>query len=142
MDAGGGGHHCVSVTPPGPGHGRRGSRRDTSRSSCSCRDPARPGLSLCYQAHVENIGWQSEVCDGGVAGTTDQSLRMEAMKIRVAAAPTLTSVVYQAYVQDLGWLPPVRDGSVAGTTGQGRRLEAIKISLEECPAGTALCSTG
>ena len=24
---------------------------------------------VCYAAHVENIGWQSPVCDGAIAGT-------------------------------------------------------------------------
>lgn len=38
---------------------------------------------ICYQTHVENIGWQNEVCDGQVAGTTGQSLRIEAIRIRV-----------------------------------------------------------
>ena len=36
---------------------------------------------ICYRAHVQNIGWQSEVCDGRVAGTTGRSLRMEAIRI-------------------------------------------------------------
>jgi uncharacterized protein YjdB len=32
---------------------------------------------------VENNGWLNEVCDGDTAGTTGQSLRMEAIRIRV-----------------------------------------------------------
>jgi uncharacterized protein YjdB len=36
-----------------------------------------------YQAHVQNIGWQNWVKDGEVAGTTGQSKRMEAIKIRI-----------------------------------------------------------
>jgi uncharacterized protein YjdB len=50
---------------------------------------------VCYRAHVQNIGWQTrdadpangrdanEWCDGEVAGTTGQSLRMEAVRIYV-----------------------------------------------------------
>jgi uncharacterized protein YjdB len=37
--------------------------------------------SICYQAHVQNIGWQKQVCNGAVAGTTGRSLRMEAIRI-------------------------------------------------------------
>ena len=42
-----------------------------------------PKPSVVYNAHVQNIGWQSEVADGADAGTTGKSLRMEAVKIRL-----------------------------------------------------------
>lgn len=38
---------------------------------------------VCYAAHVQDVGWQSTVCDGGVAGTIGQSRRMEALRIWV-----------------------------------------------------------
>jgi len=37
--------------------------------------------SDCSQAHVQNIGWQNEVCNGVIAGTVGQSLRLEAIRI-------------------------------------------------------------
>ncbi|MEW5931090.1 MAG: hypothetical protein AB1941_26800 [Gemmatimonadota bacterium] len=37
--------------------------------------------SICYEAHVENVGWQDQVCDGAVAGVP--GWRMEAVRIRV-----------------------------------------------------------
>jgi hypothetical protein len=40
-----------------------------------------PPSRICYQAHVQNIGWQGTVCNGQQAGTTGQSLRMEAVQI-------------------------------------------------------------
>jgi hypothetical protein len=36
-----------------------------------------------YRAHVQSIGWQSWVSAGQTAGTTGQSLRVEAMQVRV-----------------------------------------------------------
>ena len=38
---------------------------------------------ICYDAYVQNIGWQGWQCDGDVAGTVGQSLRMEAIEITV-----------------------------------------------------------
>ena len=84
---------------------------------------------LCGDAHLANFGWEPEVCDGVMAGTTGQSRRIEALKVRVASAPTTTRVYTQAHVQDVGWQPGVFDGQIAGTTGQSKRLEAVKIQL-------------
>ncbi|WP_106059606.1 hypothetical protein [Clostridium vincentii] len=36
-----------------------------------------------YQAHVQDVWWQSWVKDGEIAGTTGQSKRMEAIRIRI-----------------------------------------------------------
>jgi uncharacterized protein YjdB len=41
------------------------------------------GARLCYRAHVQNIGWMTEVCDAAQAGTTGQSLRLEALQMRI-----------------------------------------------------------
>jgi len=89
-----------------------------------CAMSYQPLTGLCYQAHVENIGWMAPVCDGDVAGTVHQSLRMEAIKI---TAPPGHSVCYQAHVQNIGWMAPVCDGAIAGTTGQSLRMEALKV---------------
>jgi uncharacterized protein YjdB len=84
-------------------------------------------VHVCYRAHVQSIGWQNEVCDGAVAGTTGRSLRMEAITIRLVNAAPGVHVCYQAHVQSIGWQGLVCDGAVAGTTGRSLRLEAIRI---------------
>lgn len=89
----------------------------------SCAMSAPP---ICYQAHVENIGWQPQVCDGAEAGTTGQSLRMEAITITAPGR----SICYQAHVENIGWQAPVCDGAVAGTTGQGLRIEALRVWIQ------------
>lgn len=99
---------------------------------------SQPSVSVEYQAHVANIGWQAPVYDGQVAGTTGQSLQMEAAIIRLLNAPDV-SIGYQAHVAEYGWLPEVYDGQVAGTTGQSRRMEAIAIRLLNAPAGWRVC---
>ena len=38
---------------------------------------------LEYQAHVQSIGWQGKKHGGKIAGTTGESLRIEAIEIKV-----------------------------------------------------------
>lgn len=90
---------------------------------------------ICYQAHVQNIGWQGTVCNGQTAGTTGQNLRIEAIKIFLQGAPAGVGICYQAHVQNIGWQSTVCNGQEAGTTGQNLRIEAIKIWLTNPPSG-------
>ncbi|MBC3888605.1 hypothetical protein GH810_09820 [Acetobacterium paludosum] len=90
-------------------------------------------VSVSYQAHVQNIGWQSFVGEGETAGTTGQSLRMEALKLNLDNAPGEASIKYEAHVQNVGWQSVVSNGQEAGTTGQSLRMEAVKITLENLP---------
>ncbi len=83
-------------------------------------------LPLCYQAHVQSIGWQPQTCTGDVAGTVHQSLRMEAITITAPGR----SICYQAYLENIGWQAAVCDGAVAGTVGQNRRMEALRVWIQ------------
>jgi len=87
--------------------------------------------SVQYQTHVENIGWQGFVADGATAGTTGQSKRLEAIKIKLANqdASNSGSIQYQTHVENIGWQGNVQDGALSGTEGRGLRLEAIRIRL-------------
>jgi uncharacterized protein YjdB len=63
-------------------------------------------------------------------GTVGQSLRMEAIEIRLTGdLAAHYSIRYAAHVQDIGWQPAVIDGQAAGTTGLAKRMEAIRIEL-------------
>ena len=84
-----------------------------------------PGRHICYQAHIQNIGWQPVVCDNVVAGTTGRSLRLEALRVWVDVG----HVTYWSHLQNIGWTAEVRDGAQTGTTGQSRRLEAIGLRI-------------
>lgn len=92
--------------------------------------PNATGRHICYAAHVEDIGWQQPVCDGAVAGTTGQGLRMEALDIVVSG---VGGVCAAGHVQNIGWQAVTCAGDnaniVVGTTGQGLRLEALDISV-------------
>ena len=79
-----------------------------------------------YAAHVANIGWQSIVSDGAVAGTTGRGLSMEALNVSLSSNPY--AVELSGHVSNVGW-QDWKTGS-CGTTGQSRQLEAVKIRLK------------
>ncbi|MBW3572956.1 MAG: hypothetical protein KY467_17815 [Gemmatimonadetes bacterium] len=88
-----------------------------------CPEPPR----VCYQAHVQDYGWQAPVCGNGqYVGTTGQARRMEAVAIWLEG-DTDEGICYEVYVQTYGWQGLSCNGQVAGTTGQGLRLEAIAV---------------
>ncbi|MFF4185120.1 polysaccharide deacetylase [Streptomyces sp. NPDC001691] len=99
----------------------------TTRARASLAPSARV---ICYAAHVQDIGWQSAVCDGSVAGTTGQSRRMEALAISTSG---VGGVCADAHLADIGWQGWAcgRDGDVVtvGTTGQSRRMEALGVQV-------------
>ncbi len=84
-------------------------------------------LSVITQAHVQRIGWQGMVPNGVVAGTTGQSLRVEAMSVSVSGFSG--GISYKAHVQKEGWQDWSYDGNHTGTTGKGLRMEAVQIRL-------------
>ncbi|MDH6115173.1 uncharacterized protein YjdB [Kitasatospora sp. MAP12-15] len=92
--------------------------------------PNDTGRHICYAAQVQNIGWQAAVCDGQIAGTVGQSLRLEALNIAVSG---VGGVCAQAHVQNIGWQNPVcgNDGDVleVGTVGMSLRMEALSIMV-------------
>ena len=84
-----------------------------------------------YSGHVQNIGWKSYVSDGETAGTYGQSLRVEALKIRVKSMPEGISggVQYRMHVQNIGWQDWVKDDAEGGTHGSSLRVEAMQVKL-------------
>ena len=88
-------------------------------------------ITIKYQAHVEEIGWQNYWAeDGAMAGTVGRNLRLEAIKIVLENAPKGLRVKYQTYIQKTAWQGWVYDGAVSGTTGQALRVEALQVMLE------------
>lgn len=92
--------------------------------------PEGDGSHIEYCAHVQNVGWQNYVRDGGNAGTTSRGLRIEAVKVKLSGPiEQKYDVWYRAHVQDYGWLAWTKDDGVAGTTGLSKRVEAIQVAL-------------
>jgi len=91
---------------------------------------------VCYRAFVENNRWQAVVCNGTVAGTTGQSLRMEALQLWTARSNV--SLCYQAHVENIGWQTEVCDSDAAGTMDQSLRIEALKMRVANAPTLTSI----
>ena len=86
--------------------------------------------SVNYSTHVQDIGWQGYVKDGSTAGTTGQSKRLEAIRIKLSNNTSYNGTIqYQTHIQDIGWQGWKANGQMAGTSGQSKRLEAIRIKL-------------
>jgi hypothetical protein len=88
-----------------------------------------PAPSVVYEAHIENIGWQGPQRNGETAGTTGQSLRLEALTIRLEN--TNAQLEMEGHVENKGWTNVRTNGEVFGTIGEGLRLEAIKINSDQ-----------
>ena len=83
--------------------------------------------AVTYQSHIQNIGWQDWMSNGDSSGTSGQSKRLEAMRIKLENIDG--GIEYRTHVQDTGWMDWVADGALSGTSGQSKRLEAIEIRL-------------
>jgi len=82
---------------------------------------------VTYRTHVQNYGWQEWKSNGQSAGTTGESLRLEAINIKLNGASG--GIRYKTHVQNYGWQSWKYDGDAAGTSGESKRLEAIQIEL-------------
>ena len=88
--------------------------------------------SVNYSTHVQDIGWQGYVKDGSTAGTTGQSKRLEAIRIKLSNNTSYKGrIQYQTHIQDIGWQGWKMNDEMSGTSGQSKRLEAIRIKLTD-----------
>ncbi len=90
----------------------------------------RPPMTVLYTTHVQDIGWQGYVIDGAMSGTSHQSKRLEAIKIKLEDAPYDGNIEYRTHIQDIGWESSFKkNDAMSGTSHQSKRLEAIEIKL-------------
>ena len=85
--------------------------------------------TISYQTHIQNIGWQGYKKNGEVSGTSHQSKRLEAIKIKIENPNYTGDIEYSTHVQDYGWMDFVKNDTMSGTSHESKRLEAIKIRL-------------
>src|SRR5262249_33925184 len=98
--------------------------------------PVPVDVHIQYRAFVQDRGWLDWQNDGGTAGTTGESRRIEAFEMRIGQGPPGAKIRYRALVQDIGWEGSYREnGQTSGTMGQGKQIEAIQVGLE-LPPGT------
>lgn len=87
-------------------------------------------MAVKYQSHIESIGWQKYVSDGNLSGTTKKSLRIEAIRVKIAHSLYSGGIRYMSYIEGQGWEKSWKaNNSISGTTKKSLRIEAIKMSL-------------
>lgn len=85
---------------------------------------------------MQNVGWQSAVSNGAVAGTSRRALRLETLNVKLTGdLAKYFDVQYTTHVQSLGWLGWAKNRANSGTSSLGLRAEGFKIKL--VPKGTA-----
>jgi hypothetical protein len=103
------------------------------------------GASIKYIVHVQNYGWMGDVNDtttwksnGTYAGTKDEALRIEDIKIMLVGADGKQlpgySVSYAGHVENEGDLAWVSDGASFNNTGKSQRLECLKVKITQTKA--------
>lgn len=92
-------------------------------------------VNSVYRTHVQNEGWQNWQSNGGVSGTSGQSLRLEGIKIKMDTSGYDLGIEYRTHVQNQGWQDYQSDGDMSGTSGESLRLEAINVRLTGADAG-------
>lgn len=85
---------------------------------------------ISYQAHVQDIGWQSAVKNGAMAGTTGLAKPIEALNIQLEGISEGMILKYRSHVRDIGWQEWKNSGELTGTTGKALSMESIEIKLE------------
>jgi|GEM_PF-5836303 len=86
--------------------------------------------SIEYCTHVQTYGWLDYVSDDELSGTTGESKRLEAIRIRITGELEENyDIYYRVHAQTFGWLGWACNGEASGTAGYAKRLEAIQIVL-------------
>ena len=92
--------------------------------------------SFSGRAQIQTYAWRdssaspSNSMKGAIfVGTTGESKRLEAVKLKVLNAPAGMQLKYRAHVQREGWQDWVDASQIAGTEGQSKRMEAIEVSV-------------
>ena len=86
-------------------------------------------LSLRYNVRIEDYGWAGWINGGQMAGTTGQSLKMEALALKIEDAPD--AIEYRTHVQSKGWTDYVADGIESGAAAdESLRIEAVQIRFK------------
>ena len=82
---------------------------------------AAPAVTVRYRTHVQTYGWQKQVTNGTMSGTSGQAKRLEGIEIAVSGNQKL-GIQYTTHCQIYGWLPWSSNGEMNGTEGEAKRL--------------------
>lgn len=86
--------------------------------------------TMKLDTHVQTFGWSTSKSNGIVSGgVTNQSKRLEAMKISLENSGYDGNIEYRTYVQSYGWQSYKANGELSGTTNEAKRIEAVQVRL-------------
>lgn len=93
------------------------------------------GVELEVYIHLQDIGWNKDPIilthgNNKILGTTGQSRRLEAIRVKCRKNSTGKTLKLQGHVQTYGDTAIVGEGMDCGTTGASKRLEAIRMWFE------------
>lgn len=87
-------------------------------------------LGVEYQVHMEGTGWGPWVKNGAVAGTKDESRRIEAIRYRLLNKDGLDIFLHgNPMIEGKGWTGFVPEDFICGTVGESLKLEALQFNL-------------
>ncbi len=121
-------------TAPAEATDETSDEQDAAAGTTLEAEAAATPVAVGIRTHVQDFGWLPEVSDGGSAGTTGKSKRVEGFYFRLKLSNNTydsNAITATAHVQDYGWMGDVSDGTLVGTTGESKRVEAIKLSLAQ-----------
>ncbi|MER5641841.1 hypothetical protein ABT095_33505 [Kitasatospora sp. NPDC002227] len=102
----------------------------TAAGTAEARDT--PSGNFCYQAHIQNVGWQDWRCDGEWAGTTGRALAVEAVRYHFNVGNNPARLCFRAHRSNYGWdanyvcLDSAHSTIQIGTEGMNTPIEAIR----------------
>ena len=114
---------------PGDNSGDNSGGNSGGSGGDSGTDIVTPEEGIDYSVHCQTYGWMDTVSDGETAGTSDESKRLEALKISLRSPSVEGGVKYRVHCQTYGWMDWKENGAEAGTSGESKRLEAVQIQL-------------
>ncbi|MDL2276158.1 hypothetical protein LJC02_00745 [Breznakia sp. OttesenSCG-928-G09] len=90
------------------------------------------GYRLEYRVHSSNVGWQSWVKEGNVAGVAGKNI--EAIEFRLVSDDSIVvngpQLYYISHSQNIGWGSMMVDSISSGAAGSNRRIESLKIGID------------
>ena len=90
------------------------------------------GLLRC-QPYVGPDGWQNQVEDGSLCGSTDGGKHIDAFTLMLAGGPPGVLVQYRSKSTGTAWGPWKQNGQVSGAPGSGVTLDQVQVRYVHTP---------
>ena len=91
-------------------------------------------INFNYQSYLQNEGWQDEVSQGSVSGTTGENKDIEAIRVYGDSSNSIgvllnNALMIRVHVTNDGWLDWSNGNFVSGKIGQNLIIQALQMQL-------------